>query len=124
MSDASDKADALAACPACGHAARFHWRLKHNYTPTAVTNEQQLLMKYRDKKAGTEEAYGYASNVSPGNLPGPPGCFKATGERWHDFERDGKAMAHNVYDFCDCPMDQETVLALVRQGKTFLGAIS
>jgi hypothetical protein len=114
-SETIKKSDAFTTCPACGHAARFHWPTKGGLTSDATTREQLLVLRHRNNTTGVEEDYGYADNASPGNLPSS-GCFKQTTEYWQTHDSN---LSFNVHKFCDCPMDRETVLALVRQGKIF-----
>jgi hypothetical protein len=76
-----------------------------------------ILKKYR-KQDGTYWSEEYESNCSPGNLP-EKGCFKAISEHWRETSRTdpNHVVAYNYYEFCDCPIDRNTVLTLIRQGK-------
>ena|ERR1700733_4705822 len=112
MSEVSEKAAILIQCPACGHSAYNHWRHKGGRFTDATHN---LMMKWKNKEG---EWYGraYADNEGPVT---EKGCFQMIKENFKEYPFNGNTSGYNWYEFCDCPIDQETVLALIRQGKTF-----
>lgn len=117
-------------CPNCGHSAYNHWRLKDGVWDDATKGQKpEILGKHIKIKDGKWmlSMFRYAPNSHPGNLP-TEGCFKAIGEYFkanlHDpIKKPYESLGWNYHKFCECPIDQETVLALIRQGKTFTGTL-
>lgn len=117
-----DSGDELLSCPNCGHSARHHWKSSGNVWDDATKGQEpHVLHKVLDNE-GKIRGGEYPSNGSPGNLP-TEGCFKIVKEFWrtglNPEDDPDKWYGYNYYEFCDCPIDRETVLALVRQGKVF-----
>jgi hypothetical protein len=122
----SPSKDQLIACPGCGHSAYDHWNLgSGTYDEATKGQKPNLVMRWfrEDEEGNWSMRYGvFASNSSPGNLP-KKGCFKATAEHYKpnpNITPDGDCLGTTYYDFCDCPMDQETALALIRKGTYWL----
>jgi hypothetical protein len=120
MSTVTDEINTLTACPACGHPAHKHWPAKGGYHSDATQYLTNIYRYIADNGKEYESHYGFKPNQTPGGLP-PRGCFHAIDENWHPQIPNGfrSCTGFNSWVFCDCPIDRETVLALIRQGKTF-----
>ena len=110
-------------CPNCGHSPNNHTSSKEkNYFDTMTKGQDpQILFKRKDPD-GQWSWREYGSNETPGGLSGKNGCFKATIEHFKSYTPENPKLScgYNYYTFCDCPIDKETVLALIQQGKTFI----